>query len=193
MIGTIISIVLGVAGMVCTYFIAKWQMRRNKIIHYTLNSYDIGTGLSDEFPEFELHYNNRKIENNLRVLKGGFMNIGRNDINRPEFSLVLPKDCVVKTVNTYPSEEELDVAFQKSDEVKNSLVFHINGIFKTDEHFEYTAIIEVPLNTRSLLNELSFQHRILNTENIKNINVLDYGFMVYKQFWYRFYAFFMLL
>ena len=65
MLGIVISVV---AGAIIAFLIAKWQMRRNKIIHYTLNSYDIGKGLSDEFPEFELHYNNRKIEGNLRVL-----------------------------------------------------------------------------------------------------------------------------
>ena len=50
MITAIISII---AGAIISYFIAKWQMKKNKIVHFSINSYDIGKGLSDEFPEFK--------------------------------------------------------------------------------------------------------------------------------------------
>ena len=33
---TIISFVLGIAGIIATYLFAKWQMRRKKIVHFAL-------------------------------------------------------------------------------------------------------------------------------------------------------------
>lgn len=94
MVTTIISIIL---SAIIAFFIAKWQMKKNKIVHFSINSYDIGKGLSNEFPEFQLHYDGENLSNNVMVLKGGFMNVGRNDIDalkgdadiKPKFRSIL--------------------------------------------------------------------------------------------------------
>ena len=75
---TILSIIV---SSIITFFIAKWQMKKNKIVHFSVNSYDIGKGLSNEFPDFQLHYGGEDLTDNVMVLKGGFMNTGRNDID----------------------------------------------------------------------------------------------------------------
>lgn len=159
-----------IAGAIISYFIAKWQMKRNKITHFSLNSYDIGKGLSDEFPEFKLHFAGEALANNVMVLKGGFMNTGRNDINglkgENDIKLILPDGCKVKAITVEPSVEGLTVLADKDNENENIILFGINEIFRTDEFFKYTAIIETSDEIDDLDSELKFSHRISNTEKI---------------------------
>ena len=76
MVGIIISVI---STAIISIAIANWQMKKNKVVHFYVNSYDIGKGLSNEFPDFQLHYGGKQLVDNVKVLKGGFMNIGRND------------------------------------------------------------------------------------------------------------------
>lgn len=163
---TILSII---AGGIITYLIARWQMKKNKIVHFSQNSYDIGKGLSDEFQEFKLYYNGENLANDVIVLKGGFMNTGCHDIDglkgKSDIKLTLPEECKVKAVAVYPSSEDLLVNAVKED---NVIHFGISDVFKTDEFFKYTAIVETSNKQNVLFNNLKFQHRILNTEKIRN-------------------------
>lgn len=170
---TITTILSVIAGGIITYLIAKWQMKKNRIDHYFINSYDIGKGLTDMFPEFKLHYGNEVLSNNVRVLQGGFMNTGRNDIGEDDkqtfFSLILPERCCVKAVQLSPLVNGLCVNSNINENEKNKIVFSVDGLFKSDECFDYSAIIEVPDNIGDLENSLCFDHRILNTERISNV------------------------
>lgn len=170
---TIISVVLGIAGIIATYFFTKLQMKKNRIDHYYINSFDIGKGLTDMFPEFQLHFGDEVLSNNVKVLQGGFMNTGRNDIGengkQTLFSLILPEGCCVKAIKQSPLVNGLVVSSGIDENEKNKIVFSIDGLFKTDECFDYSAIIEVPDNMGDMGNGLSFDHRILNTEKISNV------------------------
>lgn len=99
MVALIITIVLGIAGIICTFLLTRWQVKRNRIDHFFINSYDIGIKLTADFPNYKLHYGDDSIENNVKVLKGGFMNTGRNDIDglngKSDIILSLPANCVV--------------------------------------------------------------------------------------------------
>ncbi len=170
MVTTIISIIL---SAIIAFFIAKWQMKKNKIVHFSINSYDIGKGLSNEFPEFQLHFGGEGLADNVMVLKGGFMNTGRNDINAlkgdADIKIILPEECRVKAVKVFPSTEGLIVTANKDKE--NIINFGISELFKTNEYFKYTAIVETSGNIEYLYDELVFQHRILNTEKIRNAHI----------------------
>lgn len=170
MVTTIISIVL---SAIIAFFIAKWQMKKNKIVHFSINSYDIGKGLSDEFPEFKLHFGDDALADNVMVLKGGFMNTGRNDINAlkgdSDIKIILPKECRVKAIKVLPSTEGLIVTANKDKE--NIIKFGICELFKTNEYFKYTAIVETSGEIDYLYDKLDFQHRILNTEKIRNAHI----------------------
>ena len=100
------TIIFFVLGLIASYYIARWQMKKNRIVHFSINSYDIGKGLINEFPEFQLHYDGKVLANNVMVLKGGFMNTGRNDIDAlkgdSDLKLILPEECAVKTVKVLP-------------------------------------------------------------------------------------------
>lgn len=169
MVTTILSVL---ASSVIAFLIAKWQMKRNKIIHFSINSYDIGKGLSDEFPDFKLHFGDEVLADNVMVLKGGFMNTGRNDINslkgENDIKLILPDVCKIKAFTLSPSTEDLVVIAHKDNGKENILNFGISEIFKTDEYFKYTAIIETAKEIKALHSELKFSHRISNTSKIRN-------------------------
>lgn len=182
MSGIIISIVLGIAGIICTYFIARWQMKKNQIDHYFINSYDIGKGLTDDFPGFSLLYNNEVLSKNVKVLKGGFINIGRNDVGEDDkttdIKIAFPEGFVVKAVKVSSIESGLNVTSHFDEEKQNILTFSINGLIKSQECFEYTTILEVPENTGILFNHLRFEHRIKNT-NMCNTYIGHIG--LYKE------------
>lgn len=169
MVTAIISIIV---GAIISYFIAKWQMKKNKIVHFSINSYDIGKGLSDEFPDFKLHFGDEMLADNVMVFKGGFMNIGRNDIDSlkgsNDIKMILPEECKIKAITVSPSTEGLFVTATKDDEKDNILHFGISEIFKNDEYFRYTAILETSKEMKSLHSVLKFSHRLSNTEKIRN-------------------------
>lgn len=171
MLGIIISII---ATAIVSVLIAIWQMKKNRIDHYFINSYDIGKGLTDVFPEFQLHYGNEVLSKNVKVLQGRFTNSGRKDIGendkQEKITMVLPEGCVLKDVKLSPIESGLVVEHAKMDEYKkgiikkNEIVFRVMGLFKSKESFEYSAIIEVPENLPDITNNVRFQHRIANTD-----------------------------
>ena len=170
---TVISIILtSIIAIVITWYFTRKQMKKNEITHFLINSYDIGKGLSDEFPEFKLHFGGDILADNVMVLKGGFMNTGRNDINAlkgdRDIKLILPDGCILKAVKVTSSTEELIVSTNKNNE--NVIPFGIAELFKSNEFFLYTAIVETPKEIKDISGMLKFQHRILNTE-IKNTHV----------------------
>lgn len=173
MLGIIISIV---ATAIISVLIAIWQMKKNRIDHYFINSYDIGKGLTDEFPDFSLHYGDEMLVNNVKVLQGGFMNTGNRDIGDDGkltgFKLILPNGCVVKNAKVSPlknglkvncpiKNEDCWIIEQKREE--NELCFEIDGVMKSKEWFNYTAIIETPNGMGDLYKQLGLDHRIKDT------------------------------
>ena len=168
----LLTIALFLVGLIASYYIAKWQMRKNKIVHFSINSYDIGKGLSDEFPAFKLNYDGEDLSSDVIVLKGGFMNCGRSDIaglnGERDIKIVFPEECKVKAVIVSPSEEELLVSANIDNNKDNILNFGISEVFKSDEFFKYSAIVETSKEIQELHNKLKFQHRILNTDKIRN-------------------------
>lgn len=175
MTGIIITIVLGVAGIICTYLLTMRQMKKNQIVHYFTKSYDIGKGLTADFPDFELHYGKEVLSNNVKVLQGGFMNVGRNDIDAlngvSDIKLILPEECNIKAIQVSSSNNNLNINPTIDGEKKNVVGFGIKELFMSSEHFGYTAIIEVPEDIEDIENVLIFEHRIKNTEKIEDIYI----------------------
>ena len=136
----LLTIALFIVGLIASYYIAKWQMRKNKIVHFSINSYDIGKGLSDDFPAFKLNYDGENLSSDVIVLKGGFMNCGRNDIaglnGERDIKIVFPEECKVKAVIVSPSEDELLVSAKIDNDKENILNLGISDIFKSDEYFK---------------------------------------------------------
>lgn len=159
------------AGALITYLIALWQMRKKQIRHFLINSYDIGEELKKEFPQFNIQYNNKNIEKHLNVLKGGFINISRNDITSVKednsIKLILPSDCNILAINI-STEDNLLINGEILEDNKNIVSFNIGDLFKSDEYFKYTAIIESSEIIDNFSDKLKFKHRIPDTKKIYN-------------------------
>ena len=165
----VITIISIIASAVISFLIAKWQMRRQKIVHFFVNSYEIGKGLSIEFPEFQLTYKGEGLPDNVCVIKGGIMNIGKKDIDglkgESDIIMNLPKGCNVRALKVHPSNENLWI---QSGFNGNTIDFGIKELFVSDEYFDYTAIVENIDNPQNI----KFSHRIKDTKKeIKNIVV----------------------
>jgi hypothetical protein len=171
------AVISVIVGAIISYFIAKWQMKKNEIVHFSINSYDIGKGLSDEFPDFKLHFAGEVLADNVMVLKGGFMNTGRNDINglkgENDIKMILPEECKFRTVKVTSSTEDLLVNANISS--KNIINFGINEIIKANEYFKYTAILETSKEVKNISEKIKIQHRILNTDEIKDVYIGEYN------------------
>lgn len=175
--GTIISIIISVlATFLVTWYFTKKQMKKNEISHFSINSYNVGKGLHDEFEKFQISYDKEIIENEVQVIKGGFVNIG-NDITNltgdSDIRMTLPKECTIKEINVKPvsTDNELLVNARIDKEHPNLIHFGINKDFMTDEAFKYTAIIESKSEIKELDKKISFNHRIPNTSNIKDVYI----------------------
>lgn len=174
---SIISVILSVVAIVVTIILSRRQMKRNTVIHFRIDEYDIGKGLSDEFPDFKLTYSGNKLTTNVKAIKGGLMNKGKNDIDTNSiFELIFPDDCTVRDFNLKLSNDNIKVIKEICEEKPNIVKLTIQeGIFRTDTYFEYTAIVETPRQEK-LGNKIKFENNVLNTD-IKNIfvgSVLDY-------------------
>lgn len=163
----VITIISIIASAAVSFLIAKWQMRRKKIVHFFVNSYEIGKGLSIEFPEFQLTYKGEGLSDNVCVIKGGMMNIGKKDIDglkgESDIIMNLPQGCNVRALNVQPSNRQLCIQTYIN---ANTIDFGINELFISDEYFEYTAIVENIDNSQ----KIRLSHRIKDTEKeIENI------------------------
>ncbi len=169
MVTAAISIIL---GAIISYFIAKWQMKKNEITHFSLNSFDVGKGLHNDFPEFKLTYEGKELSDEVLVLKGGFINTGRNDItglkNKSDINIILPEGCSLKKIIIKKSNDELEVNAQKNENAPNIIDFCIDEKLMSGEGFEYTALIETTKEIKNLHRHIDFKHRIANTSKIRN-------------------------
>lgn len=170
---TTISIVL---SAFFSWFFTRRSIRRHRIVHFMINSFDIGKGLSDEFPNFKLINDGVELSNNVMILKGGFINVSTKDIGdtdkKIDFQIELPKGCDVKDIKIKTMVKGLTVQSQileAENKDRNIILFCIDGVFKANEHFEYTVIVELPSELDDLnYKQFKFSHRITNTE-IENI------------------------
>ena len=166
---TIISIIL---SAFFSWFFTRRSNRRHKVIHFVINSFDIGKGLRDEFPNLKLTNNGIELSNNMIILKGGFINTSTKDICEMDkkmlFQIVLPEGCEVKDIKIKSMTNGLVVQSQKIEkdkENRNIIPFCIEGVFKVNEYFEYIALVELPTDMYELnYKQFKFQHRITNTE-----------------------------
>ena len=145
----------------------KQQTKKNEITHFSINSYDVGKGLHDEFPNFQLYYHGKELQNEVQVLKGGFINAGRDIIGltgESDIHIILPKGCNVRDIKVQKSNDELLVNTKSNiDSRLNAIDFGIEDKLLHNEGFNYTAIIETNDLVEPLHKKLEIKHRIPNT------------------------------
>lgn len=169
---TTLQIIISVlAGGLITWFFSWFFFRRQngkfRIAHFLTDAYDIGKGLTDVFPDFELTYKRETMSKIVYVLKGGFMNVGHGDIvgleGKDDIKMILPEGCNVRDIDIIPSDEKLIV---NETHEGNLIKFGIEKFFATDEFFNYVAIVESDKEIESWVEKgvLKFNNRILKTK-----------------------------
>lgn len=169
MILFVLSLIFTVA---VTWYYTRKQMKKNEITHFSINSYDVGKGLHNVFPNFRLTYEGEEMSDEVLVLKGGFVNTGRNDItglkNDSDIKIILPDGCSLKEIQIKSLCSDLSVKDCCNKETPNVISFGIDEKFMSGESFEYTAIIESKEVVKDLRRKIEFKHRIANTSKIRN-------------------------
>lgn len=162
---TLLTIILGAIGIlatvVVTWYFTKKQTRNKEITHFSKSSYDIGKGLSDVFPEFQLQYNGNKIVGDVKVLKGGFLNTGNKGIDgldEKPIQLILPEGCEVKASKASSVSDDFEViSIIRDSRIVDFIIS--DGVLKKYDFFEYTAIVETSRQIKSLRDELKIGPR----------------------------------
>jgi hypothetical protein len=165
-IATVISILFSILiSIVVTRYYTKIQMKKKEVTHFLINSYDVGKGLKDVFPEFSISYKNEVLAKHVRVYEGCFMNTGNKDVynnDNIEIQMAFPKDYIVKAVNVDPSSDDLIVNVITSEN-SNKVIFLVKELFKTNKRFKYSAIVECPNDIAATNSDLVFEHKLPDT------------------------------
>lgn len=165
----VLSLIFTVA---VTWYYTRKQMKKNEITHFSINSYDVGKGLHNVFPNFKLTYEGKEMSDEVLVLKGGFVNTGRNDIvglkNDSDIKIILPNGCSLREIQIKSLCSDLCVKDCCNKETPNVISFGIDEKFMSGESFEYTAIIESTEEVKDLRRKIGFKHRIANTSKIRD-------------------------
>lgn len=174
---TFISIIVSsIIAIAITWYFTRKQMRKNEICHFSINSYNVGKGLHNEFPKFKLTYDEKEMSDDVLVLNGGFINTGRNDItglkNDSDINIILPDGCSLKEVQVKRLSSDLSVKTCVDPNATGRISFGIDEKFMSGESFEYIAIIESTKEIKSLKKKIEFKHRIPNTSKIRNEYIL---------------------
>lgn len=169
---TIIGWTLAILGIIATCYYAKKQMKKPEITHFSINSYNVGKGLHDDFDELNLTYNGEELQNEIQVLNGAIVNTGKKDItglkNESDIRIILPSGCILKKLKIKKSSRDLEVRQHENNDVQNEINFDIDEKMMCGEGFEYTALIETTEEIRNLHRKINFKHRIPNTSEISN-------------------------
>lgn len=165
-----ISSLVSILATVIVGWFFFWKQRVKSVItHFSISSYDIGKGLSEMFPEFQLQYNGNNLVGEVKVLKGYIVNSGNKDVaelDKKPIQLLLPDGCKVKAINVLFESKDLEVNPAIGDSKIDFMVS--DGVLKTNDIFEYTAIIETPKGIELLQDGLKLGPRREN---------LDYNYM----------------
>ena len=120
-----------------------------------------------DFPQFQINYEGKEINNEVHVLKGGFVNTGRDisDLKgKTELSITLPKSCRLKDIKVQESNTEFQVKASSDEKEPNVIKFGIFEQLMHDEGFNYTAIVETGEVINNLRHEVKYNKRIPRTD-----------------------------
>ena len=167
MIITIILAVLGIiATIIVTHYYTKKQMAKNQISHFAIQTYNLGRGVKEVFPEFLMMYNGMALEKYTRFCEGRFKNTGNKDIHGNDelgFSLIFPDHYSIKAIDVTATTEELTIRHEIDKERNNIIHFFFKNLLRTGEEFKYSVLLDSSENDNNPFGKLRFSNRIPDT------------------------------
>ena len=167
MLLTIILAIIGIiASVIVTRYYTRKQMAMNQISHYAIKSFEIGKGLRELFPDFQMLYHGKSLAKYIRVCQGSFKNTGNRDIHNYRdvgFTLIFPEEYIIKAIKVNPSTDDLSIKNQIDEKNPNKVHFYISELIRMGEAFKYTILLESSEYMKNPFGNLRFSNRIPNT------------------------------
>ncbi|MBF0557382.1 MAG: hypothetical protein HQL08_01235 [Nitrospirae bacterium] len=174
-VGIIATVILGISAIVIT-------IRYNRNVRITY-AHDRVIALTDDitqnFPNLSITYRDQSVSENLVLLKGYFINIGKKDISRDmveqQITIVVPEGYEWVECKVVESSHSLQASATKVDKTR---VTFDTGLWKSKEYMKFEALAKVPVlqaDTDHLPHEpaaerlskaLLFAHRIADSAKI---------------------------
>lgn len=171
-LGLIATVIFGLLSI----YIVLRRRYPGKITFVRQESLGLYDTIIKNFPQIQILYNDKAINEQLVYLKGSFINTGTIDISETmveeKLSLFLPEDMKWIDAKISKTSPRLNSSVAVSD---NKLTFNL-GLFRINEFLQVEALAEVKngKNQSSLLNKsFSFQHRIANTQQVNAKELLS--------------------
>lgn len=183
--------ILAAAGIATTVLLGIWaiviSVRYHRSVQITY-ARELAIALTDDitqnFPDLKVLFHNQPVSDNLVLLKGYFINTGKNDILREmiekRVTLTLPTDfewVECKVVECSPALKAAAILTGKTE------ISIETGLWKTREYLKVEALAKVPVvkadpdnlprehPTQRLLKALTFPHRIADSKTVREIRL----------------------
>ena len=164
-----------VGGGLVSFGLMKWQMKKQaaesniKILHDVQGPIDIGSGLTSLFPNVQLIYNDKKIDDKIQYITGTIKNTDEKRTVKTlklPFELILPQNCEVLESKIMDAPKE-----EIKSEIKGNIVeISTPETFLRQEQIKYCILYKSPDKVET---EINLETRIADVEIIKTENEAD--------------------
>ena len=163
-----------IISILISYIFTKWQMKKTPIIHSFNKPMGITDGLDNVCPEILDNFINDRLEGDIKLLKGCFINEGSDLViyaDNNNINLILPNGCEVIDVKIQ-SSNDLEI---KSNYENNYIIFYLPPSFLSNESFNYYVIYKgqdeenFEIKTRTRIASVSLKDKLISKFKIKDI------------------------
>jgi hypothetical protein len=187
LLGIIITVIVGVIGIIYTYRIRHIP----KITFLEQDFFSLFKSIIKNMDGINITFENIQVGPSLLMLKASFINNGTIDIDssmvHEPLKIKLPENCKWKRIKITKTSPNVNINFKMSDVITE---FDWD-LLKKNEYFSFDALIEIiddPKESIDIDNEyikklskkISISHRITNLEKINKENL--YSITKYKIF-----------
>ena len=187
LLGIIITVIVGVIGIIYTYRIRNIP----KITFLEQDFFSLFKSIIKNMDSINITFENIQINPSLLMLKASFINNGTIDIDssmiHEPLKIKLPENCKWKRIKITKTSPNININFKMSDVVTE---FDWD-LLKKNEYFSFDALIEIIDNPKEsididneyikkLSKKISISHRITNLGKINKENL--YSITKYKNF-----------
>jgi len=178
LLGIIITIIVGVMGIIYTYRIRNIP----KITFLEQDFFSLFESIIKNMDGINITFENIQINPSLLMLKASFINNGTIDIDssmvHEPLKIKLPENCKWKRIKITKASPNVNINFKMSD-----IVTEFDwDLLKRNEYFSFDALIEIIDNQKEsieidneyivkIYEKISISHRITNLEKINEENL----------------------
>jgi len=186
LLGIIITIIVGVMGIIYTYRIRNIP----KITFLEHDFFSLFESIIKYMDGINITFENIQVGPSLLMLKASFINNGTIDIDssmvHEPLKIKLPENCKWKRIKITKASQNVNINFKMSD-----IVTEFDwDLLKRNEYFSFDALIEIIDNPKESIDidyeyiekiseKISISHRITNLEKINKENL--YSIMKFKR------------